>query len=638
MTFNVGVPSAGTLVVSSTDDDGDSPAMKEVFSVKGNGIASDKVAVKVFSNDYSSPDSRFNATNFWKTSNASHIRRIEVSKATTLTFTSLSDDSDCEFNRMYFFPKIGKSVAIDVGYIVHEDTDVFRYWGRDYVQGYVTGGGVYKSGETATLKAVSGEGQEFDRWEVRFGNLTLTEAQKRNPTLSFTVTDAMCGNMEDEEQIFLSAIWKPKYKVTVLPSIVGAGTVTGTGRYFEGETVTLSATAAEGCAFVKWSDGETAATRQIKVVAADVECVIYACFEAPNGVPMANESGVSATELYEAVDGAVPTAAASVYDGYLVDAKGNVAGSIQVKVGKPKAGLASVKATVVVGVTKSSLKGADNGKAAIAANGPTTMRLVGGESCEVTLGAEGLSGSYGPYQIDGARNFFTSKDKGEQGAANGILEKWIGPVNVVWSGGNASVSIGKKGKAKATVLLADGTKAMANAQLLVGEEWLCVPVVVTKKMNLAFTLWLPRNGGAAVVDGLSGDVVVGKPGALKAGAKFGIDAEAFSARWGQRALPYLPDGMAVTQSGAKWTLPKAGKVQKAKDGTIDSSKLGENPSGLKLTYKAKDGSFKGSFKVYADNGGKLKATTMNVAGIVVNGVGYGTATIKKVGSVPISIE
>ena len=230
----------------------------------------------------------------------------------------------------------------------------------------------------------------------------------------------------------------------------------------------------------------------------------------------------------------------------------------------------------MVGAAKASLKGADKGKAVIAANGPTTMRLVGGESCEVTLGAEGLAGTYGSYLIDGARNFFSSKDKGEQNAANDILAKWFGPVNVVWSGGTVSVSIGKKGKAKATVLLADGTKSMANAQLLVGEEWLCVPVVVTKKMNLAFALWLPRNGGAALVDGLSGDAVVGKPGALVANAAFRVGKSA--ALWQQIAgrvlVDYLPDGMAVTQSGAKWTLPKAGKVQKAKDGTIDSSKLG----------------------------------------------------------------
>ena len=372
----------------------------------------------------------------------------------------------------------------------------------------------------------------------------------------------------------------------------------------------------------------------------------------PEPTPTPEPEPVVVPELYEAVEDAVPTTAVSVYDGYLVDAKGNVAGTIQVKVGKAnaKTGLAAVKATVVVGAAKVSLK-SDGGKVAIAANGPTTVSLVGGESCEVTLGAEGLSGSYGSYQIDGARNFFASKDKGEQGAANGILEKWIGAVNVAWREEGAarsaiapyqtlSVTIGKKGKAKVAVTLADGTKATANAQLLVGEEWLCVPVVVTKKMNLAFTVWLPRNGGAALVDGLSGDVVVGKPGALVANAAFRVGKSA--ALWqqipGKVLTDYLPDGMAVTQSGAKWTLPKAGKVQKAKDGTIDSSKLGENPSALKLTYKAKDGSFKGSFKVYADNGGKLKATTVNVSGIVVNGVGYGTATIKKVGSVPISVE
>ena len=362
----------------------------------------------------------------------------------------------------------------------------------------------------------------------------------------------------------------------------------------------------------------------------------------PTPTPEPTPESVVVPELYEAVEDAAPATAASVYDGYLYDEKsGAVKGTIQIKVGKPnaKTGLASVKATVVVGATKKSLKGADKGKAVIAENGPTTIQLVGGESCVITLGAEGLSGSYGSYLIDGARNFFSSKDKGEQNAANDILAKWIGAVNVVWDGGNASVSIGKKGKAKVAVTLADGTKATANAQLLVGEEWLCVPVVVTKKMNLAFTLWLPRNGGAAVVEGLSGDVVVGKPGALVANAAFRVGKSA--ALWQQIAgrvlVDYLPDGMAVTQSGAKWTLPKAGKVV-YKDGAVDGSKLGENPSALKLTYKAKDGSFKGSFKVYADNGGKLKATTVNVTGVVVNGVGYGTASIKKVGSAPISIE
>jgi hypothetical protein len=100
---------------------------------------------------------------------------------------------------------------------------------------------------------------------------------------------------------------------------------------------------------------------------------------------------------------------------------------------------------------------------------------------------------------------------------------------------------------------------------------------------------------------------------------------------------YIPDGAKVTSNGGKWVLPKAGKVV-YKNGAVDESKLGENPSGLKLTYKAKDGSFKGSFKVYSVNGGKLKATSVNVAGVVINGIGHGTATIKKVGGVPVTVE
>jgi hypothetical protein len=39
--------------------------------------------------------------------------------------------------------------------------------------------------------------------------------------------------------------------------------------------------------------------------------------------------------------------------------------------------------------------------------------------------------------------------------------------------------------------------------------------------------------------------------------------------------------------------------------------------------------FKGSFKVFALQAGKLKKFTMNVSGVVVDGVGYGYATCKR---------
>ena len=52
-----------------------------------------------------------------------------------------------------------------------------------------------------------------------------------------------------------------------------------------------------------------------------------------------------------------------------------------------------------------------------------------------------------------------------------------------------------------------------------------------------------------------------------------------------------------------------------------------------VTVRAKKGSFKGSFKIYALQGTgkntKLKKYTVNVNGVVVDGVGYGVATCKK---------
>ena len=155
-------------------------------------------------------------------------------------------------------------------------------------------------------------------------------------------------------------------------------------------------------------------------------------------------------------------------------------------------------------------------------------------------------------------------------------------------------------------------------------------------------LWkLSQDGEEATAEGLGDDVLVGAAGSLPANAKFRISKtdELWAKLPGKVLTEQLPDGVSVVQSGTKWTLPKAGKVAYVRGTTeVDASKLLDNPSGLKLTYKAKDGSFKGSFKVYADNDGRLKATTVNVTGVMVGGKGYGTATIKNVGSVDITIE
>jgi len=330
-----------------------------------------------------------------------------------------------------------------------------------------------------------------------------------------------------------------------------------------------------------------------------------------------------------------PATEASVYDGFLYDAEGNLKGTVQVKVAKPKNGTAKVTATFLpLGGKKQSLKG--------------TLDVVTGKvsGMDLTLGQDGMSGTFGGYEIDGARSPFSSKDKVEQNAANALASGWAA-VNVAWDGGTLAVSIGKKGKVKVAGGLASGTKVSVTGQLIVGEEWLCVPVSWAKKNeSVTFSLWLPKtvavNGGQSKVVGLGGEVNAGVPKALKGGAAFRIDAVALCGLLGSNAYAsYLPDGISVAQSGSRWTVAggaKAGKVQLGKDGKVNEAKAGANPSGLKLTYKAKDGTFKGSFKVYADVNGKLKSATVNVTGVMVGNEGYGMASIKKVGSLPISIR
>ena len=65
---------------------------------------------------------------------------------------------------------------------------------------------------------------------------------------------------------------------------------------------------------------------------------------------------------------------------------------------------------------------------------------------------------------------------------------------------------------------------------------------------------------------------------------------------------------------------------------------GTNRSAMKLTYTPKTGIFKGSFKIYAIQDGKLKKFTVKVAGVVVDGKGWGRATGPGGASYAVTVE
>ena len=120
----------------------------------------------------------------------------------------------------------------------------------------------------------------------------------------------------------------------------------------------------------------------------------------------------------------------------------------------------------------------------------------------------------------------------------------------------------------------------------------------------------------------------------------------------------LPFEEVFSVTGKWWKFAKAATVKWVRDRVtkeyglvVDDSKGKTNLSGLKLTYAAKTGQFKGSFKAYALQGGgspgtarptkpKLVKYTVNVIGFVVDGVGYGEASCKRPvgGPWPVVVE
>ena len=337
---------------------------------------------------------------------------------------------------------------------------------------------------------------------------------------------------------------------------------------------------------------------------------------------------------------------AAVYDGYLIDTEAGdvVSGTIQVKAAKPnkKTGSSKIAVSIVIpGKKKITIKGETF-------DGSLKVKAKDGRELDIVLGQSALAGTFDRYAVDGTRNIFSAKDEDSKVKVAQAMKSWQGTYTLAWEGKSGwnglSLVIGTKGKTKVSGSLSDGTKVSVTTQLLIGERENAV-VVSWKKKNasVSFLMWFCEDGTVECsnLEGGAHAVVANiKSGAyLSEGSVFTIDSEWLGSLIPGICQDILPNGQPVRMKKGKFDVDKAGKVKLLKDKSgLDMSKAGTNPSGLKLTYKIKDGTFKGSFYVYTIINSKLKKYTATVTGIVLGGKGYGTATIKKFGSWPIVIE
>lgn len=357
-------------------------------------------------------------------------------------------------------------------------------------------------------------------------------------------------------------------------------------------------------------------------------------------------------------------AVANTYIGWLTDADGNLVGTATVKIQKKgRDGLSkAVVYVTLIGAKKVTLKGTFD------ANGVGQGALAG-----LVLTANGLSGSLAvngtAYTIDGARDVAKASKDPEQAFLKTLNKKaWTlvlapkGENPPAFANGFAglSVTMGTKGKAKLAGTLPDGTKLNINAQTVVGDFSCCIPIIYSKpKSSFGFLVWIDRTGNALDVTAISewkGKVVGSGAFAtqmelvsfesLKGIAEsttFSMDAADLPATLTGVQTDYLPINEPITVSARKWALAKPATIkfkrgvfdQVAYDKGLTSGK--SNDSSLKLKYSSKTGLFSGSFTIFTLQGTSLKKVTAIVNGVVCDCVGYGSATIRKHGTIPVWI-
>ncbi|MCQ2392234.1 MAG: leucine-rich repeat domain-containing protein [Kiritimatiellae bacterium] len=302
------------------------------------------------------------------------------------------------------------------------------------------------------------------------------------------------------------------------------------------------------------------------------------------------------------------------YSALLTDAAGTVVGTVAIKAAKANArtGISKVTAKVqVLGEKAKTLKGSTT-----AGNGTFADALAGlvldGTSASGTLAGYGVAGAVTPVSNVAASSFAALN-----GRAYTVALETLDAAGVALANGYSglSVVVARKGWAKVSGTRGGGTEVSVSAQALVGGDGFMLPGVAPlysgKKGGFAFAMVFTGAGAFSHIAGLSDwKLVSGKSSA--------------AIRWHVVA--------AAAVSASAW-----GGVLDANEALMPAGySLGGAPvAGWKPRLTASTSQFKGAFTVYMPTGRKTKA---NVTGVVVEGVGYGSAVIKKVGSWPVTVK
>ena len=351
----------------------------------------------------------------------------------------------------------------------------------------------------------------------------------------------------------------------------------------------------------------------------------------PEETPVLHPNGVAAL-------GAFTAEKAVTYNGWLKDDDERIVALLTVKTTAAKSGK-QTKSTITVTPV--------NGKKYT----KKTSFYPGGNPTDefgIVYGARGLLGTFGGYSVEAGVDVYKSKIS-EVKALAAKIPVATHTFSVDTGNGMAvfSAVIAKTGKTKVQGYLEDGAKISISVTGALGENYFAVPVVSPKAATrCGFVLWFPLDGGsptfANFYDSNWTASLSGGSYALSDGEHvFDFDEPDYRDYLASvDGFDVAPVGAVFTVKRSKWDAGKTVGRLKVVNGvpTVTGTSSPSNLSALKLTYTAKSGLVKGSFKLYYMNGTKLKNDTVTVTGVVVDGKLFGSGTIKKLGSFAVVAE
>lgn len=350
------------------------------------------------------------------------------------------------------------------------------------------------------------------------------------------------------------------------------------------------------------------------------------------------------TVLYPSGDvGAFTASAAATYIGWLRGTDGRLAGALTVKTGKARPGATSrvTITTTLLGERKMSYR---------------TNVLPAAETRDeygIVYGNLGLRGSFGGYEVIAGKDFTKSRDAAEKALVN-EMPQGVWTLAFESSAGTSafSLTVSRKGKAKLTGTLANGTKVSVSTQGVLGEDGLfAVPIAYSKSgRTLGFVVWIDAAGQACVTDCADATWTKGVVAAYTAPSAGSYSVVCTMPAWRNYlttldGFDLTPSGVAVTLNNGRLSVPRTvGSVKYNRTTGAPyvaynaARQTPANLAALKLTLTAKTGVLKGSCKLYYLDGARVKSDSVTISGIVVGKEIIASGQVRNQGSFAIRLK